>query len=402
MKLAQNIQSKLEKALGLSPAVLLLGALLIGSASLAMNSDSGSSCEDLLSSQTSEQNEGDKLCEAALAGDLQKMKMLLARGVPVDARYVDNGTPLVIAAYKGHRDICQLLLERKAQVNAKDNLSWTALRWAVHEDYKDICQLLIDANAQIDTKGDDGWTPLACAAAQGHKEVCLVLLDCKAQVDAKDNGNWTPLTWAAFWGNKDICQLLLDRNAQADAKDNHGDTPLTLAAFWGSKDICLLLIDEILKPIKRNQAIAIALLGIKRFHRNAYCIRLIDKQITKLIACELFMREKQNLFAQINAIENEHLEDESNGNENKILRNDLCEYVRQQLKNPSQINPSTPMGYAETRRASPLGPSINSGQATSTTELSNAFTTELCRSIHTTREKSLEPDQKRSRTHNDE
>jgi ankyrin repeat protein len=66
----------------------------------------------------------EKLNEAAVAGDVSKMRELLnTPGVNIDAKYQGSETALITACYEGHLPVAQLLLERGANINLKDSVS---------------------------------------------------------------------------------------------------------------------------------------------------------------------------------------------------------------------------------------------------------------------------------------
>jgi ankyrin repeat protein len=205
---------------------------------------------------------------------------------------------------------------------------------------------LLDAGASVNEQDYRGWTALNRAARSGYKYICLLLLNHNAQVDIKNNSGWTPLMNAAYHGHNEICALLLDCNAQTNTKNNNGWTPLMLAATRRHKSICRLLINSMLKPIKQKTNSIIALLGCNR-KRRANLLSLLPRDIAKIIAHQLHksvIQEKQSLFEEISASKNEY------------MRAYLYVYAWQKLKDHSKTN----------------------------------------------EKKSLEPDQKRSRTDDDE
>jgi hypothetical protein len=74
----------------------------------------------------------EKLNEAAVGGDLNKMRELLSTpGVNIDAKYQGSETPLITACYEGHLQIAQLLIERGANINLKDSVGSFVLRSGV-------------------------------------------------------------------------------------------------------------------------------------------------------------------------------------------------------------------------------------------------------------------------------
>ena len=100
----------------------------------------------------------DELLRAVRGGDLAAVKALLDQGVPVDAKFRYDRTPLSFAADRGHVEIVKLLLARGADVNAKDTFY--------------------------------GMTPTAAAASKGHVEIVKLMLakDARAASDVLFSG----------------------------------------------------------------------------------------------------------------------------------------------------------------------------------------------------------------------
>lgn len=70
----------------------------------------------------------------ALANEVERLKQSLDMGADIECRQVifDNATALMQAAGAGSVDAVKLLLNRGAEVNARDKSGWTALRHARH------------------------------------------------------------------------------------------------------------------------------------------------------------------------------------------------------------------------------------------------------------------------------
>jgi hypothetical protein len=175
----------------------------------------------------------------------------------------------------------------------------------------------------------DAAESLCLYAAVGDLKMVKDLLDAGVPVNVKpkDLKGRTPLMSAACHGRRDICQLLLDRKAQIDVRNDSGWTPLIFAANNGHKKVCFMLVEGMLKPIKENQAAAIALLAIKKSRKSA-CMNIVDNHMIRLIAHQVFDAEKQRLFAQINEIQG------------VCMREFVRIYAHQQLK----IDPKTTQG----------------------------------------------------------
>ena len=102
---------------------LCLNSLLIGSASLAMDSQD--------------------LRLAAMKGDCALVQSLIEANAPINAQDTTGQTALLEAAKWGHKDVCQLLIAHNAQTHTQDNSGWTPLRWAAFNRHRETCYLLI-------------------------------------------------------------------------------------------------------------------------------------------------------------------------------------------------------------------------------------------------------------------
>jgi hypothetical protein len=156
----------------------------------------------------------------------------------------------------------------------------------------------------------------------------LIDVDVPINVKQKDLHGRTPLMFAACHGRMEVCQLLIDCKAQLHIRADTGWAPLTFAAFNGHKKVCQLFVDTMLKPIKKNQSAAIALLAIKKSGKSA-CMNWVDNHMIGLIVHQVFNAEKQMLFAQINEIKRDD------------MREHVLNYARQQLKMNQKTTPGT-------------------------------------------------------------
>ena len=112
---------------------------------------------------------GTALHFAALEGDLQVGRLLLAHSAKVNARSQDNSTPLHCAVRNEHHLFASILLAKHAEVDLKDNEQCTPLYRAVENgDYKNIV-ILIRYGANIHEKCKNGQTPLELAKSWESK-----------------------------------------------------------------------------------------------------------------------------------------------------------------------------------------------------------------------------------------
>ncbi|KAH9055790.1 ankyrin repeat-containing domain protein [Lactarius deliciosus] len=172
-------------------------------------------------------------------GKYRIAQVLLDHGAEVSAHNADGQTPLHrVSQSPPHRmdgGIARLLLERGVDVNARDKHEATPLHLAAYKSLSEIVKVLIDHGADADVRNADGQTPLHRAVSQ-HSDlfhskhysplVARLLLEHGVDVNARDNEQATPLHLASYYGHVKITEVLLDHGAQAVAEDIRGRTPL--------------------------------------------------------------------------------------------------------------------------------------------------------------------------------
>ena len=207
------------------------------------------------------------------AGDVEKVRLLLAAGSNVDGRTKLGRTPLLIAcAYPGNVESVKLLLAHGANVKDKDHFKETCLTSAAKRGDAEMVKTLVAAGADVMAgsrpplvwAAEEGnletvacllecgagkappivTAALASAAARGPAEAVRLLLESGADPNAASGfGGYTPLMLAAYSENVSIetVELLLSRGANPNAKAPGGETPLSLARKRGNTAIVKIL-----------------------------------------------------------------------------------------------------------------------------------------------------------------
>ena len=163
----------------------------------------------------------------ASKGDTEAVEGILKRfPSKVNARDINNGTPLMICAQEGREDICELLLEKGAEPDAQNNQGNAALHFCAKKGYLDICGMLLDSGASTEIKNLQGIAPLHEAAREDHPEVCGLLIEKGADVNVTDLQGGTPLHKAADRGHVEVARLLIDKGAELNRIAFIGGSPL--------------------------------------------------------------------------------------------------------------------------------------------------------------------------------
>jgi len=154
------------------------------------------------------------LHQAAANGDIDQVRILIAKGVDVNAHDDAKLTPLHYVAKSGIAEIVQLLLEAGADVDAKEgkNNEKTPLYYAAAAGNKEVVKLLVEAGADINDVGKNNWPPL-CVAIEGNQiAVVEYLIAHGADINASG-----ALGAAAYYSNVEMVQLLIANGADINA-----------------------------------------------------------------------------------------------------------------------------------------------------------------------------------------
>lgn len=138
--------------------------------------------EDMAAEETVEQprNDRDRLLAAADGGDLERVKELLEKGVPVDVQDQHGWTPLMLAALQGHDKTVALLLGQGADIEAQDINGTTALMAAASSGWLAVIKRLMKAGADMDVEDNAGETAFYMAEQFEHRSVVNFLAKVNA------------------------------------------------------------------------------------------------------------------------------------------------------------------------------------------------------------------------------
>ncbi len=171
------------------------------------------------------------IAEAAMQGDLAKVRALLAQQNDVNVAQGDGMTALHWAADRGDVAMTTLLLRSGAKLTGTTkNGGYTPLHVAARAGHGAVVQALLAAGADVKALTATGATAMHLAAGAGDAASVKALLTKKADPNARESA-WgqTPLMFAAAENRGDAARALLAGGADASIRSKMVDLTEELA-----------------------------------------------------------------------------------------------------------------------------------------------------------------------------
>jgi len=173
------------------------------------------------------------LLSAAEKGDIAKIRKLLEKGEPVNARDKNGMTPLQLATLGDHVESALLLMEHGADLAAADKEGSSAITFACMRKLEPIVVALLDRGVEVDARDGRGATPLMWAANRGSLPLVKLLLERGADPNAQDrmehNEGHTPLMYVQAT-SLDVARYLLAHGADPNVRSKDGESASEIAA----------------------------------------------------------------------------------------------------------------------------------------------------------------------------
>lgn len=141
---------------------------------------------------------------AAMSGDIESVRLLLARGAEASAEAVSESVTF------GHADVVQALVDAGANTKLTESSGINLLHWATITNRAAVIPVLAKAGVHINATDDFGYTPLMYAATidQGDAEALKALLAAGADRSIRNDEGRTALEQARRFKHSDLVNAL--------------------------------------------------------------------------------------------------------------------------------------------------------------------------------------------------
>ena len=191
---------------------------------------------------------------AARCDDVRLAFDAFAKGADIDARDINDSTPLHTAILNNSLETSKFLIANGANIKARDKKGRTPLHIAAVKKSKKSAMLLLNKenlsnnkeansapgsiNRLVNITDNRAQTPLHTAASHDADEIASILIENGADINARDITKSTPLHYAVLNKSRAVIAILIYKNADIAAKDEFGQTP----DYFADEDIKRILL----------------------------------------------------------------------------------------------------------------------------------------------------------------
>jgi uncharacterized protein len=168
------------------------------------------------------------LAYAAAYGNLEIVKLVLARGADIDGQVAYGDVPLIKAAEHGNREIIEYLLEQCADVNRPNAFGISPFIGFCAGDDTELVKFALKHGGKVNeayvqqtkpNQGKKNYTALQAAVAYGKTDLVNLLLANGGDPNLKDQSGKTCLDLARENNHADIVEVLKSFPNKPNAKD---------------------------------------------------------------------------------------------------------------------------------------------------------------------------------------
>ena len=205
-------------------------------------------------------------------------RLLLAKGIAVNAQNEEGETALMVAAEKGQTELVNLLLDNGADLNLMDKQGATVLDHAISSGQTELAKVFFGKGAKSKSNYKSEAEMLVAvtnfalldAAERTNLEQVKTQLAAGADINSRTQRGETPLMLAVqhSYGRNDVTRLLIDKGADLNAVNSNGNTALMIAVDCNNTEAAEMLINNKAAISPRNKdgrtALHIAAAGVRQ------------------------------------------------------------------------------------------------------------------------------------------
>lgn len=167
---------------------------------------------------------------AASSGSKADLDAALKSGDSINAHESsDRNTPLHVAAMAGNVEAVRFMLANGANADALDEDGRTALMMALHNNQQPAATALIEGGANLEIRDREGKTALMFAGAKGHANAVDAMVKKGVSVDAQNRNGSTALMFAAENGHVEAARSLKAAGASTTLRNRRGHSAMDYA-----------------------------------------------------------------------------------------------------------------------------------------------------------------------------
>ena len=186
---------------------------------------------------------------ASINGNMEVVMALVDRGADIHAKNTNNKTPLDVAEETINKEALRNAAAKyKENSEEPNNAINNQLFDAVKEDKTTAADInaILDRGADINARDMNQFTPLFWASMINNVKVAMALIERGADVNVINVDQRTPLHYTCMTGNMELTMALIEKGADIHARDIGQNTPLHYACMKSilPKELIMALIDK--------------------------------------------------------------------------------------------------------------------------------------------------------------